>query len=323
MTEEQEIPQTLLEAVRYFADLDICHRYLRRIRWPSGKVTCPHCGGNRIGEIKTIHVLRCKECRKKIYDLQGTIFEDSKIKLDKWLPAVWSVANCKNGISSHELARALGVTQKTAWFMAHRIREAMKTGSFEKFDGPSEADTTYVGGLAANMHKHIREKKITGRGPTNKTAIHGILQRATDTCHSLISAAVVPNDQGETLMSKIRRKVRYGASVFTDAAGAYGDICFTHAHGAVDHSRRYVVGDIHVNGVENFWSLFKRCLKGTYVSVAPYHLDRYVSEEQFRFNARGTNDGGRFARVMEQVVGRRLTWRLLTAQDDAGFMNLT
>lgn len=318
-------PKSLLEAVRYFSDLSVCNQYMRRIKWPNGVVVCPKCGakGERIGEIATRSMLRCKDCRKQFSYKVGTIFEDSPLGLDKWFVAVWSVANSKNGISSHELGRALDVTQKTAWFMEHRIRKAMETNSFEKFDGPAEADTTYIGGKAENMHWKVKEKKITGRGGVNKSLVHGVLQRATDTGHSRIAARVVGNEGGETLMSEIRRRVRYGAKVFTDAATAYSEACFTHIHGAVDHSRRYVKDEVHINGVENFWSLFKRCLKGTFISVAPFHLDRYVSEEMFRFNERGLDDGGRFARVMSQVVGRRLTWRILTAQDDAGFMGLT
>ena len=156
-------PETMMEAVRYFADLEICDLYMRRIKWPGCKPACPECGSERIGEIKSRHLLRCKDCRKQFSHKIGTIFEDSPLGLDKWFVAVWAIANDRNGISSHELGRALGVTQKTAWFMLHRIRLAMETESFDKFDGPAEADTTYVGGLAANMHKRKKETKVVGK----------------------------------------------------------------------------------------------------------------------------------------------------------------
>lgn len=322
-----DCPQTLIEAVRYFSDLDVCDEYMRRIKWPGGVITCPHCGakGERIGEIASRRKLRCKDCRKEFSHKVGTIFEDSPLGLDKWFVAVWAIANCKNGISSHELARALGVTQKTAWFMLHRIRKAMEIVDPPegKFSGPAEADATYVGGKAANMHAKIRKKKITGRGGVDKTIVHGVLQRAVGEGEvSQVRASVVGSDDGAQLLPDIRRNVRYGAEVFTDAAKAYGEVCFTHLHETIDHSVNYVRGNVHVNGMENFWSLLKRGLRGTYVAVAPYHLCRYVAEQVFRFNERATDDAGRFCLALQSVVGKRLTYRLLTAQDDAGFMGI-
>lgn len=171
------IPKTLIEAVRYFADVNVCHTYMRRIKWPNGKITCPDCGSERIGEIKPRHMFNCKDCRKQFSYKVGTIFEGSRLGLDKWFVAAWVIANCKNGISSHELGRTLGVTQKTAWFMLHRIREAMKTGTFRKLTGTVEVDETFVGGKAANMHATRREKAIKGRGTVGKAIVQGVLQR--------------------------------------------------------------------------------------------------------------------------------------------------
>ena len=313
----EELPQTLIEAVRYFSDLDVCHDYLRKIKWPGGKPVCPHCQSARIGEIKTRRLLRCKDCRKMIYDKQGTIFEDSPLGLDKWFVAVWSIANCKNGISSHELGRALGVTQKTAWFMLHRIREAMKTGTFTKLRGEVESDETFVGGEARNMHAAKREKKIKGRGAVGKTIVHGLLERGGE-----VRAKVVGNTDSNTLLPEVRRNVERSATVYTDAHRGYAELCLTHRHATVDHIEKYVEGRIHTNGLENFWSLLKRGL-GDYVAVAPYHLVRYVDEQAYRFNRRRTNNAGRFFEALRQVIGRRLTWRTLTAKDDAGFMGLT
>lgn len=315
-------PKTLLEAARYFADIETCEAYLRDLRWPGGVPVCEECGSDRIGEVKTRRLLRCKDCRKMIYPKKGTIFESSPLGLDKWFLAIWSVANCKNGISSHELARAIGVNQKSAWFMLHRIRAAMETDNFQKLDGPAEADTTYIGGKAANMHKSKREKRIRGRGSVGKVAVHGVLQRSNLAEPSQCRAIVVTCEEADVLLSHIQRNVRRGAEVYTAEAAAYKGLVKTHAHGAIDHSREYVRGLIHTNGMENFWSLFKRSINGTYVAIAPFHLFRYVAEQCERFNNRKMTDSQRFRAVLARVFGRRLTWSTLTGKDGAGFMGL-
>lgn len=320
---QDEMPRTLMQAVRYFADRDVCDRYMRSIKWPDGKITCPHCGGDRIGEVATRRLIRCKDCRKQISAKVGTLFEDSPLGLDKWFVAVWYIANCKNGVSSYELARALGIRQPSAWFMLHRIRAAMEEGGIDKFDGPAEADTTYVGGEARNMHKAKREQRIKGRGAVGKTPVHGLLQRAVAEQPSQVRAEVLGADDAERLVPAVRRHVRRGAEVYTDAARAYSDVCLTHLHRQIDHAKAYAVGAVHTNGLENFWSLFKRSIRGTYIAVAPFHLCRYVAEQARRFNDRTKDDAGRFLAVLRNVVGKRLTYRVLTAQDDAGFMGIT
>jgi transposase-like protein len=313
-----DTPQNLLEAVRYFADLDICHDYMRRIKWPDGIVTCPECGSDRIGEIATRKMLRCRDCRKQFSYKVGTLFEDSPLGLDKWFVAVWCIANCKNGISSHELARAIGVTQKTAWFMLHRIREAMKTGTFKKLTGTVEVDETFVGGKAKNMHQARREKVVTGRGTTGKAIVQGILERGGE-----VSTHVVPSTTASSLRPNVVNGVEFGATVYTDAHGGYSELWKRFTHATVDHAKEYVRGSIHVNGVENFWSLFKRCIKGTWVHLSPFHLQRYSDEEAFRFNNRRMDDAGRFLAVMKGVAGRRITYRQLCMIDDCGFMGIT
>lgn len=315
-------PQTLLEAVRYFSDLDRCADYMRSLRWPGGKPVCPECESDRIGEVKTRRLLRCRDCRRQFSDKVGTIFEDSPLGLDKWFVAVWSVANCKNGISSHELARAIGVTQRTAWFMLHRIRTAMETEGDPPFGGPAEADTTYVGGRAENMHKVQREKRIKGRGSVGKTPVHAVLQRAGDAGPSQVRAMVLGREDAETILGEVRRSVRRGAEVYTDEDRAYRSLAGLYIHAAVNHSREYVVGHVHTNGLENFWCLLKRSIGGTYVAVAPFHLSRYVAEQVFRFNERKGTDADRFRIVLSRVFGRRLTYRALAGIDGAGFMGL-
>ena len=315
-------PQTLIEAVRYYADMDVCHELMIKVKWPTGTIRCPHCDSTKVGNIASRRKLQCKSCRKQFSTKVGTIFEDSPLSLDKWFVAIWCVANCKNGISSYELARAIGVTQKSAWFMLHRIRKAMEVGGFSKSNGEHEADTTYVGGKAANMHKDKRAKRITGRGTVDKTAVHGVLKRGSKLAPSTVVARVLDNEDANTMLREVRKHVAPGARVFTDEAATYGELVLTHIHRAIDHSRCYAIGNIHVNGMENFWSLLKRALGGTYVSVSPFHLYRYVAEQVFRFNSRTDDDGGRFQCLLRRVVGKRLTYRVLCNIDDAGFMGI-
>lgn len=296
-------PKTLIEAVRFFSDIDACNEYMLRIKWPDGKVICPECGGDRVGEIKTRKMLRCKDCRKQFSYKVGTIFEDSPLGLDRWFVAVWCITNAKNGISSYEVGRALGITQKSAWHMLHRIRLAMQDGSFTKLSGTVEADETFVGGKAKNMHKAERKRKIKGRGAVGKSIVQGVLERG-----GRVIAGVVDNAKRRTLQPNLRNVVEPGATIYTDALRSYDGLEDEYLHETVDHAKEYVRGDVHTNSMENFWSLLKRCIHGTYVAVMPWHLSRYVDEEAFRFNERDLKDGERFDEVMKGVVGRRLQY---------------
>jgi transposase-like protein len=324
MTEQQDLPKTLLEAVRYFSDLKICFEAMLPVKWPDSKPTCPKCGCDNVGIVRSRSLLQCKakECRKQFSVKVGTIFEDSPLGLDKWFVAIWCIANDKNGISSHELGRALGVTQKTAWFMLHRIRLAMQTKSFRKLNGEVEGDETFVGGKADNMHKWKREKKIKGRGAVGKAIVQGLLQRTVEDNVSEVRAVVVPTTEADSLHTNVLRHVDKDSHFYTDAASVYASLADQYFHSTVDHVTQYVRGRIHINGIENFWSLLKRAITGTYVSVATFHLQRYVDEQAWRFNNRDLSDGSRFSRVLAAVVGKRITYRLLTAQDDAGFMGI-
>ncbi len=311
----ENFPITLIEAIRYFADPDICLNFMVSLRWPDG-VVCPRCGSRTVTFLANARVWKCrvKHDKQKFSAKAGTIMEDSPISLEQWWPAVWLIVNCKNGISSYELHRALGVTQKTAWFMLHRIRLAMQNGTFEKMSGQVEADETYIGGLARNMHKDKREKKITGTGGSGKTAVMGLLERHGLDKTSKVRAKVVPNTQRETLQGEVRNAVEPGSEVFTDAYVSYKGLDPEYVHQVIDHAEAYVNGHIHTNGIENFWSLLKRAIKGTYVSVEPFHLFRYLDEESFRFNERKVTDSERFIEVASSVVGRRLTYQALTGK---------
>ncbi len=306
MDTNKKLPATLIEAIRYFADPDVSVEFTAALRWPDGP-ECPDCGGKDHSFLKTRRIWKCKACKRQFSVKVGTIFEDSPISLDKWLCSIWLIANAKNGISSHELGRSVGLTQKSAWFVLHRIRLAMQTGTFAKLSGEVEVDETFIGGKSRNMHPHIRERKITGTGGKDKTAVVGILKRDGE-----VRAAVVPDRKSRTLQTAVRDHVEEGSNLYTDSFSSYSGLADDFAHEVVDHAESYVNGKVHTNGIENFWSLLKRGLKGTYVSVEPYHLFRYLDEQVFRFNMREDNDLGRFAVVLSRVAGRRLTYAELT-----------
>lgn len=309
-------PSTLIQAIRYFADPDTCLRYMVESRWPDG-VTCPTCGSQEVSFLSTRRIWKCKnQHAKQQFSVKvGTIFEDSPIPLDKWLAAMWMIANSKNGVSSYEMHRALGVTQKTAWFMLHRIRLAMQSDDESKMDGPVEVDETYVGGIVRFMHKNRRVVKFGDKvvsGTIGKTAVFGLLERHGPDGHSRVRAKVVKNTRTGDLIPEIRKNVHRGGEVYSDAYRSYILLRDEYVHEVVDHAEEYVRGKVHTNGLENFWSLLKRAIRGTYVAVEPFHLDRYIDEQAFRYNNRKTEDGGRFQRLASGIIGKRLTYADLT-----------
>jgi transposase-like protein len=311
-------PKTLIEAINYFSDYSNARKFMVGIRWPSGQVCCPRCGSVRVRYIQTRRQWECREQHaKRRFSLKtGTIMEDSPLPLEKWLAALWLEVNAKNSISSWEIHRALGVTQKSAWFMLHRIRLALKNKSFEKLEGVIEADETFVGGLAKNMHEH-RRHKLMGTGGSDKAIVGALLKRHDGKRHSTVRVKVLPNVQRTTLHGLIQQNVKPGSTIYTDAYKTYQKMGPMYFHDFVDHADTYVRGAVHTNGLENFWALFKRCIKGTHVSIEPFHLEAYVDSEAFRFNNREMNDGGRFLKAAFGMNGRRLTYKkLIGASDD-------
>jgi transposase-like protein len=304
---ETPLPNTLLEAVRYFSDPEVCVQYVAKLRWPNGPV-CPRCDGREHSYLKTRRVWKCKSCKKQFSVKVGSIFEDSPIPLDKWLAAIWLIANSKNGISSYELGRATGLTQKSAWFVLQRIRLAMQAGSFDNWKGEVEVDETYIGGKARNMHSPIRKAKVKGTGMRHKTTVVGALERG-----GRVRLEVLPQASRRTLHPFVYESVEAGATLYTDNHRAYLSLQ-GYDHRTVDHAERYVDGRVHTNGLENFWSLLKRGLTGTYISVRPFHLYRYLDERAFTFNERHLDDLGRFETVLRSVAGRRLTYAQLTGR---------
>lgn len=306
-------PKTLQEAIVYFSNPDNCIDYLAIRRWPNGVVTCPTCGSEKVKFNAKRRIWQCSvhHPMRQFSIKIGTVMEDSPIGLDKWMMATWMVTNCKNGVSSYEIARDVKVTQKSAWFMLHRIRLAMQDDFFgSKLGGEVEVDETFIGGKARNMHVSERKRRITGTGTKDKTAVMGILERG-----GKVRASVITSRKKKELQAEVRKHVEAGAALYSDALKSYDGLASDYAHQVVDHATQYVDGRVHTNGLENFWSLLKRGISGTYVSVEPFHLFRYLDEQMFRFNNRkDINDAGRFEMVVSQLVGKRLTFAELTGK---------
>jgi len=310
-------PKSLQEAILYFSNPDNCIDYLAARRWPKG-VICPSCGSDKVKFNPNRSLWQCSShhAKRQFSVKVGTIFEDSPIGLDKWLAATWMLTNCKNGISSYEIARDLKVTQKSAWFMLHRIRLALQDEFFgSKLGGNGgevEVDETFIGGKARNMHLSKRQRRITGTGGKDKTAVMGIMERG-----GKLRTIVVPNRRRSALQAEVRKHVEAGAALYSDALKSYDGLASDYAHKVVDHAAQYVDGRVHTNSLENFWSLLKRGVSGTYVSVEPFHLFRYLDEQMFRFNNRkDLDDAGRFDLAVSQIVGKRLTFAELTGKTE-------
>ncbi len=303
-----EAPHALQQAIVYFSDADRAFQYALNLRFPNGLVSCPRCGSEKHSFITTRKVWFCSGCKKQFSLKVGTIFEDSPLGLDKWMCAYWILCNSKNGVSSCEVARTLGITQKSAWFMLHRIRMTLHDDSITKLSGEVEADETFIGGKARNMHLAKRARRITGTGTKDKTAVMGILERG-----GKVRTTIVPNRKKHALQSEVKKHVEAGSALYTDFLLSYEGLAGQYAHQVVDHAVEYVNGRIHTNGLENFWSLLKRGINGTYVSIEPFHLFRYLDEQSFRYNNRkNMDDRARFETAMGNVFGHRLTYSALT-----------
>jgi len=316
-TTTPEFPETLLGAIQHFANPDVSLAFMVSLRWPDGVIRCPHCGSASNTFLANRRVWKCRECVKQFSIKVGTIFEDSPLGLDKWLPAVWVIVNAKNGVSSCELGRSLGVTQKTAWFMLHRIRLALQKGSFLKIGGTVEVDETYIGGKARSMNNESRRRRNVAGGK-HLSPVQGLLERTTKERASRVIVKHVEDNKKSTLDPNVRKYVLKGSEVHTDQLLSYESLSDEYTHQVINHAECYAKGNVHTNGMENFWNLLKRTIKGTYVSVEPFHLFRYLDEQVFRFNERKDSNGdqGRFLTAMAGIFGKRLTWKKLTASDE-------
>jgi transposase-like protein len=306
--------KTLQDAVVYFSDADNALDYMANKLWPNG-VTCPICGRKDVVFLKNQRKWQCKSvhAKRQFSAKVGTIFEDSPIPLEKWLPVMWMLSNCRNGVSSCEIARTIGVTQKSAWFMLHRIRLAMQQGSLMKLGGsgsPVQVDETFIGGKARNMHK-IKRAKLNAIGTDNKVVVAGMLE--TD---GKVKTQVIENRSMRTLQTLVKEHIEAGATLHTDDFYGYWGLYKDYIHEIVNHAETYVHGKVHTNGIENFWSLVKRGLHGTYISVEPFHLFRYLDEQSFRYNNRKDgkyeiSDRERFDIALSGVAGKRITYQHL------------
>ena len=310
-------PKTLQQAILHFADEDVCRETVAKMRWPNG-VACPRCGSLGVSWLEKQKRWQCKSrhATRQFSVKVGTIFEDSAIPLSKWLPAIWLIGSSKNGISSYELSRSLDLDQKSAWFVLHRVRLAMQEGGFDPFRGTVEVDESFIGGKARNMHYWERQQKIQGkRGAAGKAAVMGMLERHGPNGHSRVRTEVVRDTRRSSLGPVIEGNVEAGATIYSDGKGSYNRLNAEYVHDAVNHDAdEYVRGVVHTNGIENYWALLKRSLSGTYVSVEPFHLFRYLDEQAYRFNNRKASDAERFAGILANVTGRRLTYHELTGR---------
>jgi transposase-like protein len=313
-------PRTLQEAIVYYADPVTAFAEVVKLRWPDGVVKCPTCGSEKVSFIASRRVWECatKHPKRQFSAKIGTIMEDSPLGIDKWLVAMWLISNARNGVSSYELGRSVGVTQKSAWFMLHRIRLAMQDGDGGKLSGHVEVDETYIGGAARNMHKRKKERVLGGHkgGHAGKMAVMGLLERGSEiAATSKVRLKVVKGAKREDLMPTVEAHVERLSQVYTDALKSYDQLSESFFHQFIDHAEKYVEGQVHTNGLENFWALLKRTLGGTYVSVEPFHLFRYLDEQAFRFNNRKLSDSARFLLTAGSIFGKRITFRQLTAAD--------
>ena len=301
--------KTLTDFTDYFRDEKTCVEHFTASRFRNGEY-CPHCHHDKIYRCANGKRYHCAKCKQDFTIRTKTVFGDSKLPLRKWYMAVYLLSNTSKGISSVQLAKHVGVTQKTAWFMDHRIRKAMKQNRGQLF-GRIEADETFVGGK--EKFKHANRRQHRGRGPIGKVAVMGLLDRHGPDGHSVVRAQVVASRRKGELQSNIRANVAKGSVVYTDALKSYDGLDDEYVHEVIDHSEAYVADRVHTNGIENFWSLFKRIVYGTHHSVDPIHLDRYLAEAVRRFNNRALPDSAIFTQTAARVAGRRLTYKELTA----------
>lgn len=309
--EKQSVPATMIEAVRQFADPVGAHDFFVQMRWPKD-VACPlQCGSVRVAYMAKRRRWYCNDCKGQFTAKVGTIFEDSPIGFDKWLPAFWLLASNRNGISSHELGRALKVTQRTAWFMLQRIRLAMESDDFTQLTGTIEADETFIGGKWENKPKSKRKHRSATAKAQSKIPVFGMVERG-----GRVRAWKVADVQGKTLLPKMVQSIHHDATVYTDAATVYAHIDeYFISHSSVNHSiEEYVRGNVHTNSIEAFWAVLKRTIGGTYTHVNPRHLDRYLAEQVFRFDENKNADGPRFVKATMGADGKRLTYKSLTAK---------
>jgi transposase-like protein len=291
---------SLTQLLKHYSDETVCRAYLVKQRWEDGKPKCPYCGWDKVYNIEGGKRYKCANntCYKKFSVTVGTIFESSNIPLNLWFAAVYLSSAHKKGISSLQLGRDIGVSQKTAWFMLHRIRKAFSTHAPNMLHDIVQVDETYVGGK--NKNRHSDKKKDGGQGGSGKTIVMGLMQK-----HGKVMNFIIPDIHSATLLPIIKDNVSKGAIVVTDELRGYAPMSSDYKHVSVNHGgNEYVRGAFDTNSMEGYWSLLKRGLLGIYHSVSPKHLHRYCDEFSYRFNSRGMMDNERFILTLQKVEGR-------------------
>ena len=306
---------SLMEVMEYFTDEKKCLDYLMAQRF-DGAIVCPHCASTKIYCFSDGMRYKCGSCRQQFTAKVGTIFEGSKIPMKKWFVAIYLVTSHKKGISSHQLAKDIKVTQKTGWFMLHRIRFALGQGSFEVNMGGNdggivEVDEVFIGGLEKNKHASKKSSKLYGNKHAAKTMIVGLLERGGE-----VRTRVTPIVDHGTLQGIIHLNVKPGSKIVTDAHKGYVGLRDTFDHISIKHTEgKYVTkGEIHTNSIEGYWSLFQRSIIGIYHSVSPKHLQAYCDESAYRYNTRKSNEGNRVQNTISKTNGKRLTYNALISK---------
>ena len=300
--------KTLMEFTDYFCDEETCVKHFTESRFRNGEY-CPHCHHDKIYLCANGKRYHCAKCKQDFTIRTKTVFGDSKLPLRKWYMAVYLLSTSSKGISSVQLAKQIGVTQKTGWFIDHRIRKAMKQNKGQLF-GKIEADETFIGGLSKNMHAKQRKAAIRGTGGKGKTPVFGMKSRTGE-----VRAKVVPSVGMVDLHREIKNNVAQGATLYTDRWVGYRGLKAEFNHATVDHmAKQYVNGDCHTNGIESFWALFKRGYHGIYHHMSKKHLQRYVNEFTFRLNRRTESMQTIFSDVMQKISeSSKLPYKELTA----------
>ena len=297
----------LIELLTYFKNEQVCRNYLEKMRW-NNQITCPYCKHEKVFKYSNGKTYCCAGCNKQFSVRVGTIFENSKISLKKWITAIYLITSHKKGISSIQLHKDIGVTQKPAWFMLHRIRFAFRLNkSTDKLSGICEADETYIGGQEKNKHKDKKTYGTQGRSTKTKIAVAGIVERGGE-----LRAQVVNNTSGKVLKPFIIDNVKDGGVINTDEWLGYKGLKKIFDHRVVNHNQKqYVNGDAHTNTMESFWAWLKRGITGIYHSMSRKHIQQYVDEFVFRYNTKDYNENYRFNVMLNNINGR-LTYKQLT-----------